>query len=220
MRQAVLVALCVLLGTITTVAISWYASTDQRSLHASGSMVVRTRPDWSTPVRADWPEQPAPRSLLRNWAYGSLLTQFSETAMDDFPWTVPIYYVSRYSYGWPIPALSYWECGVFPREHFSATAVSTEIPLDDLRDGLDIPRRRPALRPVKLPVVPRPIGFPVNVAVHSTAWATLLFGGWALLRAFVRRRRFRAGRCTACAYELRGLAVCPECGTERRRMSL
>jgi hypothetical protein len=62
-----------------------------------------------------------------------------------------------------------------------------------------------------LPTVPLWPGFLVDTAFWGGAafvvWSVR--GGAGFVRRGVRRRR---GRCVRCGYELKGLAVCPECG--------
>jgi hypothetical protein len=51
--------------------------------------------------------------------------------------------------------------------------------------------------------------------IDTVFWGTTAFIVWSvpgLARRGVRRRRGRRGRCVGCGYELKGLAVCPECG--------
>jgi hypothetical protein len=59
-----------------------------------------------------------------------------------------------------------------------------------------------------LPLVPLWPGFLVDTAFWGGA-AFLVWSVPGFVRRGVRRRR---GRCVRCGYELKGLAVCPECG--------
>ncbi len=62
---------------------------------------------------------------------------------------------------------------------------------------------------------------PFRPLFPEALWSTLLYAGGlvlvtfplTLLRAHLRRRRYRLGLCSRCGYELAGLGVCPECGT-------
>ena len=62
--------------------------------------------------------------------------------------------------------------------------------------------------PHLLPTNPVWPGFAVNTAFYA-ALAFLLWSAPGFARRSSRRRR---GRCVRCAYELAGVAVCPECG--------
>jgi hypothetical protein len=60
----------------------------------------------------------------------------------------------------------------------------------------------------RLPVLPIWSGLAVNAATFGCG----LFLLWST-PGFVRRRsRRRRGKCVRCGYELKGIAVCPECG--------
>jgi hypothetical protein len=65
-----------------------------------------------------------------------------------------------------------------------------------------------------VPILPLWPGFLVDTAFWGGAafvvWSGR--GGAGFVRRGVRRRRGRCVRCVRCGYELKGLAVCPECG--------
>lgn len=56
------------------------------------------------------------------------------------------------------------------------------------------------------------LGFPVSVAFWSCAIGLLFYAP----RAFRRVLRRHRGLCVQCAYEVRGVSICPECGTAVR----
>jgi hypothetical protein len=72
----------------------------------------------------------------------------------------------------------------------------------------------PAAAPGALPLRPLWPGFAVDAGIFAMAWFGLLFVSGMIRRAFRRRR----GRCSSCAYDLRGIPIgapCPECGASQ-----
>ena len=61
---------------------------------------------------------------------------------------------------------------------------------------------------VGLPVRPAWPGFLANTAIYGSA----LWLVWITPRIARRWWRRRHGRCVGCAYDVRGVAQCPECG--------
>lgn len=59
-----------------------------------------------------------------------------------------------------------------------------------------------------VPLGIRPTAFAANTAIYS---APLFLLAWA--SGFVARRLRRPGACAHCGYDVRGLSMCPECGT-------
>lgn len=51
-----------------------------------------------------------------------------------------------------------------------------------------------------------------GLLVNTGFFAVMAWGGWLAIDVGRRHSRMRRGLCPACAYEIRGLAVCPECG--------
>jgi hypothetical protein len=91
-------------------------------------------------------------------------------------------------------------------------AVWCELPETILTPVFVTPRGSLTLSTeTRLPYLPIWKGIAINTAIYALAWHTLLFSS----RAFVRRRRRRAGRCARCGYDLVGVPrpLCPECGT-------
>lgn len=62
-----------------------------------------------------------------------------------------------------------------------------------------------------LPYRPMLLGLVVNTLIY----AAVMVVPWAAWKAGVRAKRARAGRCINCGYDVKDLAVCPECGRER-----
>jgi hypothetical protein len=59
-----------------------------------------------------------------------------------------------------------------------------------------------------LPLRPLPVGFTVNVLLHTL----VVFGVLSILARWRASLRRRVGLCAACGYELAGLRTCAECG--------
>ncbi|MCA9281549.1 MAG: hypothetical protein H6812_12675 [Phycisphaeraceae bacterium] len=54
---------------------------------------------------------------------------------------------------------------------------------------------------------------PLGTTINTLFYAALLFALWFTPRILIRWNRARRGRCTRCAYDIMGVAICPECGT-------
>jgi hypothetical protein len=74
----------------------------------------------------------------------------------------------------------------------------------------------PFLGRIGLPLFPLWPGFALNTIFYAAlAWIL-----WQIPLALRRHRRRRAGRCTRCNYDLKGLppgSPCPECGTKPKK---
>ncbi len=103
--------------------------------------------------------------------------------------------------------------GVTPIPHSDLYAEWREEPWRAIHWGLPahrIPRwMRVGLDHRRLPLNPIPLGFIVNTLIYAG-----LIGGLGYGRRALRRRR---GLCSNCAYDLAGLATCPECGSAAAR---
>lgn len=65
---------------------------------------------------------------------------------------------------------------------------------------------------IVLPYLPIWPALAVNIGTHSLVWFVLLSGIGAV-RSFIRTSR---GKCAICAYNVKVLPQCPECGWKRR----
>ncbi len=104
--------------------------------------------------------------------------------------------------GWPLPALT---CSI----HWVHQIRNADI-IYAVKGGVQLPRDKD-FHPRALPLTPVWPGFVVDWLVWSTVWFAPLIG----IAALRRRRRRRKGLCVHCGYSLTGLpegAVCPECG--------
>lgn len=104
------------------------------------------------------------------------------------------------SSGWPLRIAEYTEYEPnMPRNLASEPAAW-------FRYGLPISSNR------RLPLRPHPLSLVINLAF----WTGLTYAIAADVRAIRAHLRRRRGLCTACAYPLSGLGVCPECGEPTR----
>lgn len=137
-----------------------------------------------------WPE----RTSVLPWVYA------------DRPWPdATMAWVRVQTFGWPMRAFS-----IELQRTFEMSTGMVAGPA-----GAGAWRRKPWDDwPTVLPSCPMVVGATVDTALYSSlAWLGLF--GW---RDLLRSRRHRAGHCTSCGYDLRGVSTaspCPECGTHR-----
>lgn len=228
-RLSLLVALCLLLGAATTVAIAWMC----HLFHAKGETVLGLRdsaagahgwPKWVTDSRSPpysivvvrawgWEEERvfagSPRSTLVDQAHtlrsGWPLLAFwqGECDPDD-------YHLKPLTEGWAWPGgrrgLQYVAgFGAQEPDWIGAVNARWYIPVRGSNRTLTV---------VCLPTALLPLGFAADTAFYAAAWWLLLFMPLPLYRAGRRRFRVSRGMCGSCGYDLKGLTggACPECG--------
>ncbi|MCA9281548.1 MAG: hypothetical protein H6812_12670 [Phycisphaeraceae bacterium] len=54
---------------------------------------------------------------------------------------------------------------------------------------------------------------PLGTIINTLFYAAILFVLWIAPGVLIRWNRARRGLCRHCAYNITGVAVCPECGT-------
>lgn len=112
--------------------------------------------------------------------------------------------LSETAAGWPWPALRaayYWSSSPSPGFRFDRG-----IYLPGLRQVLG-----PEVEHLVLPTAPIWRGFLDDAALYGAIAFPLIS-----MRHWVRQRRSRLGLCEKCAYPVKGLNRCPECGTPSR----
>lgn len=160
-----------------------------------------------------WQAQYNPRLTggLQNWAesrrpYARLL----EPKWTDYLDMRTLAYECRFieARGWPFPCLwGGFEVQV-PRDGSPVDFIMHRAVLWERESDprADTPR-------TIIPLAPIWSGLAMNTAVYALTWFALLLlmlGPMRLLRA----HRLARGRCPRCGYLLRGVAMCPECGTD------
>jgi hypothetical protein len=108
-------------------------------------------------------------------------------------WQSELTVVGRHHFGWPRPSLGESEVWGWAATRARVRHHALQIGSGDR----------------SLPLRPLWPGFLVDTAFWGGA-AFVVWSAPGFVRRGVRRRR---GRCVGCGYELKGLAVCPECGS-------
>lgn len=200
--------LALTLGAVTTCVIAWaappYLTQPQRTTFFArlGSERERLEIAWPWPVTAAWPSAPATMGTQARWCYE--VTWAGHFGENDSQIARPEFVLSAHRVGWPFLAFQGVEC------LGSAKLPNTPLGL------VDIPPRWRPWSPsdpmtTRLFVMPIWSGLLGNVMLFTIiAYVGLL--GVSAARAARRRRR---GHCPACAYDTRGLAICPECGVSK-----
>lgn len=200
MRWRVRVILCLFLGLIATVLVAW----------AAALYSPFTRPGWTLnhePVVENG--RLGPWRIPEGWEIrthgvltGAAIQYEIVTEMEWMGSRLGAMMdrsnrsMDRTRAGWPFYALEY-------RESVDELATRPSgwraVYLGGIESWV---RHRP------LPIKPVWTGLLLDAVLYGAA----LFALSAAPGAFVRARRRRRGLCLKCAYELKGLSVCPECG--------
>ena len=181
------------IGAAATVLVAWVCHLGP-NLPLPNSV---SDPTWPTAVPVDWPSEPKRHIWGRN-----ALRRVDSIYTYEPPRPTrssEVWEYRRERSGWPLRAMKV-QC-------FHAISNTRA---DVFADGLKMPRRLAAGRPVPyFPMTPLWPGFAVDTAFY----VGLAFVVWSA-PGFVRRRvRRRRGRCVRCGYDLKGLPLCPECGS-------
>lgn len=231
MRHVRSMLVCLALGVVTTIAVSWLCCVDvgtnrtpmslsradltngewvsisrrERfgavSLAAVNCSIVSAMSDAEVPVD----------NLVPGWADEELLGWTRAKQVAALPSGAARAVLAT---GWPW--VSMWSSydqqpggGYWWFKSHSGIKVSAAPANPDYRSVL-------SPRELALPLRIVPGGFALGVLFWAALWWLVLFGR----RAAVRFVRIRRGRCPACAYDRRGLGPdtpCPECGLMARR---
>ena len=233
-------ALFLLLGAITTIAVAWGCAfwTDVND----GSLTRVIQPSESDAYEWYFDVHRQPGSASINLWCISLGKGGSDEVAPAIPTTVPPGFPT-WNQGWPHESQVSWFGSQIPRaqeargwpwlamwcEHFTYFEQTVE----ELRSNpayvtyKTLPYRGFALKPIARPIRPAitrvlPLGiiwtgFAGCTVLYASLYLILLYmpSMFTSLRQQIRRRR---NQCIACGYDLRGTEheVCPECGVETR----
>jgi hypothetical protein len=229
-RFTLLVLLCLLLGTLTTVGVAWFCQLRV----ADGTKVLNL--DGPAAASHGWPPW-APHALhapgvvvvLRAWG------RTDERVFENTPRSGIVHQVFVQHVGWPMSAM--WLGEVVPEDYYPKR-LSPGWTLSGGRRGLQYVETYAAQRPgwtnvinvrwylnysggnstdtavVCMATLPLWPGFAIDTILYAAAWWALLFTPLPLYRTARRRFRVSRGMCGACGYDLKGSpgAACPECG--------
>ena len=185
-RHLLIIAICLLLGAVVSVAVAWACGHWSKTRGDTNSLASDA--DWPRAVPSDWP-QPTFRATA--WGFGRTIVFFSADTRRGF-------YAQRlYQWGWPLRALeSEAHAWAQPPGRLTTITASIPKPIDSAHGFLWI-----------CPAWP---GFAVNTIIYGALFWPLMSGLFSV-RGFVRVRR---GLCPTCAYPMGESAVCTECGKE------
>ncbi len=212
--------LCLLVGSIVTVATSWLISAAYARRVLGGWGIVSEQVNAPGQVIRELPTgMPLPGSYPRaTWTSRSeSFGRVTLRAMGSQGWTPGQVMGEGYPeapqrawageqvrLGWPMAALERrsWDAYVIPGE--------SDAPLDELASPLGAIDLGLASGRADhgYPLIPVWPGFVVNVLAYGAiCWMLLTAPGVA-----VRWRRKRRGLCRGCGYDMTGVETCPECG--------
>ncbi len=146
------------------------------------------------------------------------------TVQRDSPW--PLCYVPQWStastppppfddppYGYPSDAAAGWPICSFSSSHFTPFPKNAHAGMFDWETTWGIPVESRSwdllLPPRTIPLRPIPLG----LALSTLFWSPLGFACIKVPPQIRASRRRRRGLCATCAYDIRGVPRCPECGT-------
>lgn len=214
-------AMCWFIGLLLTIAIAW-SKTSRHPVFDLGislqSVPQPARPTWLMTLGA--PISQSAGVSVYPGASATITDFFLPTNADSQMMTV-----SEFSFGFPFRSMTYALLDVHQQ-------ISPNPPTPKaIADAIDpINRARGSRTPIQLDVVTgnknfkspwfvpiRPIwsGLLIDSAIYG-AFVAVAGYGWSRTRTVItqRLRRYH-GLCEGCAYDLRGLEICPECKRSR-----
>jgi hypothetical protein len=203
----------------------WYAALTSKDLvpsttGAEAAELLGSESRWPRPVPDNWlaPQvrehllYPGSHDLL-GWSHIWWLAHPHGNPPLDEPINC---YTTVARFGWPARALKTiivgeaWAVSLRDRS-WKRTQGEIELPAWSLR--LASALKRSEVIVWKIPTIPMWPGFAINTLFYAAPLGVVAFGSVAARRHLRRRRNL----CPACAYQLTGEPICPECGTPSHR---
>jgi len=220
-RWTIRILICLLLGAITTVAVSWgcavwapnrLGSTGILSISDTPTRKRSVRDHWAAPVPTDWASHSVHWWLFEDAWQTHVLALDLPNHQNE-----PIKHQEVSLFG--VPARSFYWSSIRLRSFRSAAEDLKVIEFSNsgLKEGLllsQLPlldRNADSFR--RIPLHPIWPGLLFDTLFYAAIWFGV-FIGFTGARRFIRAKR---GRCPRCGYDLRGQLAqgCPECGWNR-----
>ncbi|MCB9841888.1 MAG: hypothetical protein H6812_01390 [Phycisphaeraceae bacterium] len=201
------IVLCLILGAIVNVAVAWTLT--QLTIGTGVRIPAQIDAVWPVKMPAD---TPAPNMGIESvFTVGVTSRQISSinvirnngcrlstSGMDG---DIVCHTVVVHDAGWPQRSMRCWRVS-----HPDSADTSKMWHYGFQSTWTQRISRKKSSQPI--PLLPIPLGFTINTLFYATLLFLPLFG----IAALKRYRRVKRGLCRSCAYDLAGLATCPECG--------
>lgn len=229
LRWATRLAALLLIGAVINVGVAWrFAAISQRAVDSVpwyadmwGPEQLAADARWPVRVPDNWPP-PQMYSALRHyigndsydWNYLWANAHRGEELWDA---TKPLAHrVHSTICGWPARSMRLWEISetwigdAAPERSWERRVGEIELPPSCLRvvsylKGSEVLTWR-------IPTIPIWTGFAINTLFYAACIGTAWVGFIGAKRTLITGRRRRRNLCPACAYQLTGEPICPECG--------
>jgi hypothetical protein len=199
-------SLLLVLGVASTYVVAWVGDIRRPFGFANNAPHIPAR--WVRPVPSHWPPVESVHATQGRRPHFIFLCAY--TATPDGPDPQVQHRQEHWRSGWPFLALQ--RTDTFDYSFTSKKPPGMDPPYFSIERGIGLPASVQTYTCKVLPVRPLWAGFLANTLLYAGAFGLVLFSPGAISRGRRERRR-RRGECVRCRYEVRGLEVCPECGT-------
>ncbi len=217
-RRILLILASLLMGALTTIAISWHIAA-RGSLHRFTGQYTHPagRFDLSILLWNSWPTPQQMRVMPGTQrGYEVRGIDFSLPGHEGDREGQRLLTLWSTRFGWPMHALESLE--VYAPAGNEQAKLATDAFTRHFPHGGALQMPAALIQPTPgatslLPAWPIPLGFAIDTALYATLAATLIS-----LPGILKRRAWkRDGKCLHCGYEIANLPTCPECATPAQR---